>query len=386
MSITVNGQKLLPWDPFARSEKATQELQKQLFEIEYGESVGVVTLRRFVLPGRDQFSSLSEFERLSGPLKWNRQQGLYTYRADRLIQWGGWAGIRSIDEHTKLARASVEFNTDLDAAFNINVAKMRASIPAQLRQMIERPINEMCSLADEVYRKSSDSRQDGMGSRAAICLGGSRGRVGPEGRGRSGGRIQGLQADCRGAAAEFAGYCRGTGHLNRRHAQLEQSAFVDHYAVLWALRASGHCEQSGNSGRQKLFASSMRARCASREYSPMPIMRATASRPSVNLFFRSAVLAWKRRATRSTPLVTSTGSSGSAHSESEDWALDQQGLPNRQWSQAIQRPSSCVRRSRSCLRILKRGVAQFREPSRPCFGVRFRRPCPAISQRVRLAA
>ncbi len=155
VSITVNGRKLLPWDPFARSEKATRLLQEQVFEIEHGDSVGLVTLRRFVLPGRDQFSSVSEFERLSGPLKWNRQQGLYTYRADRLVQWGGWSGIRGIDEHTKLARASVEFDTDLDAAFNINVAKMRVSIPAQLRQMIERPINEMCSLADEMYRKSS---------------------------------------------------------------------------------------------------------------------------------------------------------------------------------------------------------------------------------------
>ena len=65
-----------------------------------------------VLPGRDQFSRRQEFERLSGPLKWNRQQGLYIYRADRLVQWGGWAGIRSIDEHTKLARASVDFDTD----------------------------------------------------------------------------------------------------------------------------------------------------------------------------------------------------------------------------------------------------------------------------------
>jgi hypothetical protein len=35
---------------------------------------------------------------------------------------------------------------------------MRVSIPAQLRQMIERPINEMCSVADESYRKSSGSK------------------------------------------------------------------------------------------------------------------------------------------------------------------------------------------------------------------------------------
>ena len=156
--ITVNGQKLTPWDPFARSEPATQELVKQVFEIEHGDSAGKVTLRRYVLPGRDQFSSPVEFERLSGPLKWNRQQGLYIYRAGRLVQWGGWAGIRSIDEHTKLARASLEFDTDLDAAFNINVAKMRVAVPSQLRHMIERPINEVCSLADDVYRKSSSSK------------------------------------------------------------------------------------------------------------------------------------------------------------------------------------------------------------------------------------
>lgn len=158
--ITVNGKKLKPWDPFARREKETRELPKQTFEIDTGTSAGLVTLRRFVLPGRDKFSSLAEFERLSGPLKWNRQQGLYIYRAGRLVQWGGWAGIRSIDEHTKLARASVDFDTDLDEAFNINVAKMRVSVPTQLRQMIERPINEVCSLADDLYRKSTRPTPD----------------------------------------------------------------------------------------------------------------------------------------------------------------------------------------------------------------------------------
>ena len=92
---------------------------------------------------------------MSGPLKWNRQQGLYIYRAGRLVQWGGWAGVRGIDEHTKLARVSLEFDTDLDDAFNINVAKMRVTVPSQLRHMIERPINEICSLADNLYRKST---------------------------------------------------------------------------------------------------------------------------------------------------------------------------------------------------------------------------------------
>jgi hypothetical protein len=153
--MTVNGQKVDPWNPFAPSEPAQTMLPLQRFETSLGEATGFVTLQRYLLPSRDQFSSLEEFERMSGPLNWNRQQGIYIYRADRLVQWGGWNGIRGIDEHTKLARASLDFDTDLDSVFNINVAKMRVTIPPQIRQMLERPINELCAHADERYRKSS---------------------------------------------------------------------------------------------------------------------------------------------------------------------------------------------------------------------------------------
>ncbi|GAA2475670.1 ATP-binding protein [Winogradskya humida] len=153
--LTVNGQKVEAWDPFARQEPATKELPMQRFEIESPGSVGKVELHRFVLPARDRFTDPEGFDRLSGPLNWNRQQGLYVYRANRLVQWGGWGGIRGIDEHTKLARAAVEFDTDLDAAFNINVAKMRVTLPPQLRQLIEPAVNELCVMADDSYRKTS---------------------------------------------------------------------------------------------------------------------------------------------------------------------------------------------------------------------------------------
>ena len=138
-----------------RASLSRVELAPQRFEVVVGDVAGTVTLQRFILPSRDQFSSPVQFERLSGPLNWNRQQGLYIYRAGRLVQWGGWNGVRGIDEHTKLARASLEFDTDLDSVFNINVAKMRVTIPPQLRQMLERPINELCGEADDAYRKTS---------------------------------------------------------------------------------------------------------------------------------------------------------------------------------------------------------------------------------------
>ena len=145
--ITVNGQKVQPWNPFAPSEPTTNELPLQRFELTVGDVSGTVTpaairaARRVTSSARSRNSS-----GYSGPLNWNRQQGIYIYRADRLVQWGGWNGIRGIDEHTKLARAALDFDTDLDSVFNINVAKMRVTLPPQIRQMLERPINELCCL------------------------------------------------------------------------------------------------------------------------------------------------------------------------------------------------------------------------------------------------
>jgi hypothetical protein len=162
--LSVNGEKLEAWDPFAADEPATVALSPQLFELEIGGSTGEVGFRGFVLPPRNKFSSPAAFEELSGPLKWNRQQGLYIYRANRMVQFGGWSGLRAVDEHTKLARASLDFDTDLDEAFQINVAKMRVNIPPSLKQMLERPVHELCIKADDTYRKSSRVRASPPGS------------------------------------------------------------------------------------------------------------------------------------------------------------------------------------------------------------------------------
>lgn len=155
--VCVDDTKLVPWDPFAPDEEARSVLPEQVFEVEVDGGSSEVRFRGVVLPARDRFSSLEQFERLSGPQKWNRQQGLYIYRADRLVQHGGWSGLRGIDEHTKLARAAVDFDTDLDEAFQINVAKMHVELPPVVRQMLERPVHELCVLADDAYRRSANA-------------------------------------------------------------------------------------------------------------------------------------------------------------------------------------------------------------------------------------
>lgn len=178
LTITVNGDKVRPWDPFAIHEPATVALPAVEFEVQEGGVSGLVRLERFVLPPRSRFSSPDEFERLSGPRKWNRQQGLYVYRAGRLVQSGGWSGLRAADEHTKLARAAVHFETSLDDLFRINVAKMRVSLPSQIKGMLERPVNELCRLADGAYRRDGAKKAAPDDGGAGARMSGSWAEVG----------------------------------------------------------------------------------------------------------------------------------------------------------------------------------------------------------------
>ena len=244
--ITVNEHKVKPWNPFAPSETTTTELPLQRFEMSVGDVSGSVTLRRFVLPARDEFSSLEEFERYSGPLNWNRQQGIYVYRVGRLVQWGGWNGIRGIDEHTKLARAALEFDTDLDSVFNINVAKIRVTLPPQIRQMLDRPINELCAYADDRYRKASrhagkeqpetHTGQPESRPRAGIPRSGSqRCRPSAAGRRDAGRRVRGIPP-----------YRGCFGRDGTRHRQLSRSRSMTSYLHVPGPRTGRDCAGSAN--------------------------------------------------------------------------------------------------------------------------------------------
>lgn len=154
IKIRLNGNDVVPWDPFCRKEKNTRQLEGRSLPIEQDGVTGEVLFEPFVVPHQNRFSAPQAHERASGPRKWNRQQGFYIYRADRLIQSGGWCGLRVQDEHTKLARIALCFDPKLDEAFKINVAKMRVQLPAQLRGDLERLLAPVIRAADSEYRNS----------------------------------------------------------------------------------------------------------------------------------------------------------------------------------------------------------------------------------------
>jgi len=149
--LFLNGNEIKPWDPFCQTEAKTKKLQPFSFVVEHEGVSGEVLFQPFILPHQQDFSTGDAFRAATGSTKWNQQQGFYIYRADRMIQSGGWSHLRAIDEHTKLARIAVSLSPKLDEAFTINVAKMRVQIPGQIRDAVREAIVPVTKLAREVY-------------------------------------------------------------------------------------------------------------------------------------------------------------------------------------------------------------------------------------------
>jgi hypothetical protein len=151
--ITLNGNPVKLWDPFSRVEPKTQELEPITLTYDHDAVTGKVVISPYVLPHQDDYSSQQAHVDAGGPLRWNRQQGFYIYRANRMIQSGGWSNLRTLDEHTKLARVAVSFSPELDEAFRINVAKMKVQLPQLLREQFEKAIGPVIKIAQTAYRR-----------------------------------------------------------------------------------------------------------------------------------------------------------------------------------------------------------------------------------------
>jgi hypothetical protein len=153
LTILFNGESLQPWDPYARHERQTRELPQQRLHIEHQGKPHFVVVRPYVLPSQVQFSTVESHAAAAGPRRWNRQQGFYIYRGDRLIQSGGWNRLRTIDEHSKLARIAVDVPAELEDLFQINVAKMRVVLPDDLRPQLRALAGGVVIAAQEAYRR-----------------------------------------------------------------------------------------------------------------------------------------------------------------------------------------------------------------------------------------
>lgn len=153
LAVSVNGIEVEAWDPFSREEAETEELPAQALAYESRSGMDkAVQVRPFILPTRTQYSSAESHDRASGPKRWNRQQGLYIYRNDRMIQAGGWNRLRTMDEHSKLARVAIDLPDGAEDDWRLNVSKMAVGIPVDLRPELRTLIGSVVARAQDRYR------------------------------------------------------------------------------------------------------------------------------------------------------------------------------------------------------------------------------------------
>lgn len=115
-----------------------------------------LSLRCHIWPGR---STLQQFKLLNGPMA---HQGLYFYRGDRLLQAGGWDGIRTVDRRLQLARVEIDITDDLQGLFRMNPEKSRVHITQDFARLVEKAqsedsdidLNGYLTEAEEVFRVS----------------------------------------------------------------------------------------------------------------------------------------------------------------------------------------------------------------------------------------
>ena len=72
-----------------------------------------------------------------------RQQGIYIYRCDRLLTpQGGWLGLLKKGNAAKFARVVIDYSNDADELWSLDVTKTNASIPFEFKREIKKLIDK----------------------------------------------------------------------------------------------------------------------------------------------------------------------------------------------------------------------------------------------------
>lgn len=154
ITISVDGVKVGPWDPFfrERSEQVLAEKQQAMeVQIEDG-SAHNASVAAWILPHSDD---LNDDEKTQARIT-NRGQGFYIYREGRLISSGGWLSVfGGLDPHMSLLRIEFDFGHELDEAFHIDVKKSRVLFDPALSEYLEKLLGPARREANLRYRKKA---------------------------------------------------------------------------------------------------------------------------------------------------------------------------------------------------------------------------------------
>lgn len=144
------GHEIEPWNPFCINEQRTQIQPTE--EITNKTAIGGITMKGYVLPHKNNFSSENAYKLAEGMNGYFSQQGFYVYRCNRLLVSGDWLGLFKKEEHYKLVRIQMDLPNTLDIEWQIDIKKSKACPPAIYKNQIESYAKSVRSIGMEVYR------------------------------------------------------------------------------------------------------------------------------------------------------------------------------------------------------------------------------------------
>ncbi len=149
VSFDINGQELVPCDPFAEWHDATFRQPVDRRQV----AGGLVTIQAYILPHKNKVKSDTEWRRMGLSEGHMRSQGFYLYRNRRLIRHATWFRMAPQQRLTQLARVRIDIGNDSDAAWKIDVLKASASPPPALRSHLRQIIESLGGKSKRVFRK-----------------------------------------------------------------------------------------------------------------------------------------------------------------------------------------------------------------------------------------
>ena len=149
LQVRVNNLRLKAFNPFPTDENGLRSVEFK--QKSFGSDS--IKLEGFVLPAR----SIDETKESNFTL-WTTKyrslidmEGIYIYRADRIILFGGWNGLIKKVPRLQLARLRVEIGNSVDHLLHLNVAKSQVIIPHDLKDAFENYINDLKDEASKEF-------------------------------------------------------------------------------------------------------------------------------------------------------------------------------------------------------------------------------------------
>lgn len=146
LAIRINNRPVAAFDPFFLDHPATQTTPLERVRIGKSE----MEIQAHILPHHSKLSpETRDFYQSRGDFLSN--QGAYVYRNDRLMAWGNWFGMKAKGEATKLARVRIDFTSELDDQWTIDIKKSRAHPPPEVRRRFRQIIDRITDRSVKVY-------------------------------------------------------------------------------------------------------------------------------------------------------------------------------------------------------------------------------------------